>query len=311
MMNKKNSVFLFLLGLILVLFVALYLLGIFNYFEVRFIEEFDWLDFNSKRISLIYLVFLTIFLVLTVAIMMRLILSFKEEKLELTGMNIDDFSIKNENPENNGGSFDKIMNSLNKNLMAIQKFTDIIDVDAEKIDKAKLDDILKDKIDMLYLDISHMLNDIIMSANISELFEKILFWSVSFSGSKRGSIMVVDKNKELYIYKTIGWNKDENIKNIRIPLGDGIAGKVAAENKRIFVTNIENYEDYDFKYKNNYQTKSFISMPIYGIKKVVAVLNLTENKNGLYSMNELEVINVITKLATKIFELIQVKKKIF
>ena len=125
--------------------------------------------------------------------------------------------------------------------------------------------------------------------------------------------MVVDKNKELYVYRTIGWSlkEKEKINEIRIPLGSSISGKVASENKRIFVTNIENYENHEFKYKDNYQTKSFISMPIFGIKKVVAVLNLTENKNNLYSINELEILNIITNLSSKIFELIQLKKKLF
>ena len=120
--------------------------------------------------------------------------------------------------------------------------------------------------------------------------------------------MVVDKNKELYIYKTIGWSEEEKqkIKDIKIPLGTGIAGKVAAKNKRIFVTNIEDYTDHDFKYKEKYETKSFISLPIYGIKKVVAVLNQTENKNGLYTMNDLEVLNIITQLSSKVFKLIQI-----
>ena len=70
-------------------------------------------------------------------------------------------------------------------------------------------------------------------------------------------------------------------------------------------------KEYKNKYKDKYETKSFISMPIVGTKKVVAVLNLTENKNPLYTMNDLEVLNIITKLSSKIFELIQIKKKTF
>ena len=121
--------------------------------------------------------------------------------------------------------------------------------------------------------------------------------------------MVVDKNKELYIYKTIGWSTEEKakIKEIRIPLGSGIAGKVASENKRIFVTNNEGY---DFKYKDKYETKSFISLPVFGMHRVVAVLNLTDNQNGFYSISDLESLNIITSIGSKIFELIQMKKRV-
>ncbi len=76
------------------------------------------------------------------------------------------------------------------------------------------------------------------------------------------------------------------------------------------MTNVENYEDFDFKNKDKYKTKSFISMPIFGIKNVVAVLNLTENKDELYSINDLEILNILTGLSSRIYELIQLKKKI-
>jgi hypothetical protein len=310
-MKKKNSfVFVILLFVTLVLFASLYLIGILNLIKINFIREFEWLNFNSQRISVIYLIFVTIFFVLISAIMGRIILSIKDDKSELTAMNIDDFSIQKDAPVNTPYSLDKIINSLNKNLVAIQKFTDIIDGDMEKIDHAKLEDILKERTDSLYQDFTQMINDIVLSSNVSELLEKILFWGVTFSNSKRGSIMVVDKNNMLSIYKAIGWSNKEKPAEIKIKTGEGIAGKVAAENKRIFVTNIETNSEYDFKFKENYHTKSFISMPVFGIKKVVAVLNLTENKNELYSMNELEMMNIITKLSSKVFELIQYKKKI-
>jgi putative methionine-R-sulfoxide reductase with GAF domain len=241
-----------------------------------------------------------------------MIVALKNENLSLTTMNIDDLSIKKENVESMSTSFEKLVESLNKNINAIKNYTELIDTDLNKVDKTKIEQSFQEAIDSIYQDFSQMFNDISQSSTISELFEKIIYWGVSFSKSKRGSLMVVDKNKELYIYKTIGWSEAEKkkIDEIRIPLGTGIAGKVASENKRIFVTNIENNPEYDYKYKENYQTKSFISMPIVGINKVVAVLNITENRNGLYTMNDMEILNIITKLSSKIFELIQIKKKL-
>ncbi|MBN1214531.1 MAG: GAF domain-containing protein [Candidatus Lokiarchaeota archaeon] len=316
-MKKKIYLFVFMLVIIILLFSILYLIGILNYIESDLIKKIPLLDFTSfglgKSLVIIYLVALTIALLVIISIITAIIVSFKEEKIGLTSLNIDEFSIQKEANQGISNSFDKLVSSLNKNIEAIQKYTEVIDSDVERIDKIKLENTIREKIESLYQDFSHMINDMINVTTVSELFEKILFWGVSFSNSKRGSLMVVDKNKELYIYKTIGWKEEEenNIASIRIPLGEGIAGKVASENKRIFITDLEDYEQHDFKYKENYQTKSFISMPIFGVKKVVAVLNLTENKSGLLDINDLEIINVITKLSSKIFELIQMKKKIY
>jgi signal transduction protein with GAF and PtsI domain len=316
-MRKKIYMFVFLLVVIIFLFFILYFIGILNFFESALIKKIPILDFTSfglgKPLVIIYFIAVTIALLVIVSIITAIIASFKEEKIGLTSLNIDEFSIQKDTNKDFSNSYNKLVTSLNKNIEAIQKYTEVIDTDVERIDKIKLENSIREKIESIYQDFSHMIDDIVSVTTVSELFEKVLFWGTSFSNSKRGSLMVVDKNKELYVYKTIGWKEEEKkkIKDIKIPLGEGIAGKVASENKRIYVTDLEDYEDHDFKYKDNYTTRSFISMPILGVKKVVAVLNLTENKNGLLDINDLEIINVITKLASKMFELIQIKKKIY
>ena len=310
-MKKKIIFYILLVIIIIILFGFLYFIGLSNYLNLKLIKQVDWLEFD-KSIAVLYLVIVTIFLIVVTAIMTRIILSLKQEKLELTSIDVDDISIRGESNENSSDSFKKLMNSLNSNIDAIQKYTETINRDINIIDSIKDENTVQEKIDSLHQNFSQMITDFTQSNTIAELFEKILIWGIKFSYSKRGSIMIVDKNKELYIYKTIGWNKEEKqkISEIRIPLGSEIAGKVAAENKRIFVTNIENYENHNFKFKDKYTTKSFISLPICGIRKVVAVLNLTENKKDMYTLNDLEILNVIMDISSKLFELIQIKKQL-
>ena len=127
--------------------------------------------------------------------------------------------------------------------------------------------------------------------------------------------MAVDKNKSLYVFKSTGWDSatERKLKSVKIPLGNKISGLAAFRNSRIFVKNIEEcYDldiDYDFVYKDQYESKSFVSLPIFGHNRVVAVLNLTDKTNGEYSRGELEILNIITMLCSKIFELLQIKKK--
>lgn len=310
----KKIIFILLFVIIIVLFTLLYFLGIANLMmkETEFFNRFKWLDFGAPIISIFYLIFLSIFFIVVIAIMISLIISLKQENIKLSSTNIEDFSIKMNTKSDALVSLNKLSTTVDKNVEILDQYSKHINNNIEKIKKIEEELSFQEKIDSVYQNFSQMINDIIECVSVSELFEKILFWGSGLSHSKRGSIMVVDKNKELYIYKTIGWTTEEKekIKDIRIPVGSGIAGKVASENKRIFVTNIENYEGYDFKYKDKYETKSFISLPIFGLHRVVAVLNLTENHNGFYSISDLEALNIITNISSKIFELIQIKKRI-
>jgi len=311
-MKGKNIFFILLLTILFGLFLSLYLLGFMNLFltESEFFNKYKWLEFGKPIISIFYLIILTIFFIVVISIMYRLIISLKQDNIKLASANIDDFSIKS--AKNEGSITDKLNNSIDKNIGSIDYYSKNIDKDIDKAIKFEEDSTFQEKIDNLYLNFSQMSNDILQCSNISELLEKILFWGSGLSHSKRGSIMVVDKSKELYIYKTMGWTSEEKlkVKSIKIPLGSGIAGKVAAENKRIFVTNVENFEGHDFKYKDRYETKSFISLPIYGLNRVIAVLNLTDNQNGYYSTSDLEVLNIITNISSKVFELLQLKKRV-
>lgn len=304
--------FILLLIVILFLFFILYFIGITNMFfpNTQILNNLQWLKFNNTTISFLYLIILSIFFIVVISIVISLIISFNHEKSKLsTPSSLDDFSIKT-GKNKIEDSYDNLDKSLQKNIGILNEYSNKIDNDIKQISEIEIENNFQEKLDQFFQEFSQMISDISQSITVAELFEKALIWGVKFSHSKRGSLMVINKEKELYIYRTIGWSNKEkdNINDIKIPLGTGIAGKVAAENKRIFVTNIENYDNYEFKFKDNYQTKSFISLPISGVKNVVAVVNLTDNKKGYYSMNDLESLNIITTLSNKIFELIQRKK---
>ena len=81
----------------------------------------------GKSLVIIYLIAITIALLVIISIISAIIISFKEEKASLTSVNIDDFSIQKQTNEEFSSSFDKLVSSLNKNIEAIQKYTEVID----------------------------------------------------------------------------------------------------------------------------------------------------------------------------------------
>lgn len=326
-MRGKFVFYGFLFFIIIVLFGFLYFLGTMNLFmrESVFFVKYRWFDFgeNSQLLSIFYIIILTIFFILTIAIMSRIIISLKQDspkniiiKNEIPVINnsekeiLKDEVVRKKNNNNNENNNKKEIEEIKK-IEEITQSIKIIERNITNDTNIEKEIMLEEKIKEYTSSLSLMIMEITSSSSIVDLFDKILSWSVQFSNSKRASLMIVDKNKYLYIYKTIGWGEDENnfAKEIKVNIGEEICGKVAENNNAIIVEDIDIYPDHQFKYRSKYKSRSFISMPFFGLNRVVAVINLTDNISGMYLNNEIEIVKSILKLGNKIFENLQTKKK--
>ncbi len=309
---KKQYIFFGLLFFVaIVLFGFLYFLGFMNLLnpDSPFFTKFKWLEFAQPVLSLFYLIIVTIFFLITASIMFRLIISLKvDPSNQKNKSNVSNNEEKNhfEDIEKHSEHKKIGLDITDKNSNAYKQKEDI---KTEQERRAEIEHKLEEEVNVVYQNINQMSTDILNSRNVKELLEKTVFWGAVISASKRASIMVVDKNKELYIYRTIGWSKDEQelINSIRVPMGEGLSGKVALENKKIFVANVDYYKSFDFIHKDKYKTKSFIIVPIYGLQRVIAVLNFTESQKR-YTLGQLEALDLLTKLASKSFELLNYKR---
>jgi len=112
-------------------------------------------------------------------------------------------------------------------------------------------------------------------AGKTELAESVIDIACKLIDSQAGSLMLIDsQNNELYIAASRGL-PPEIISSVRIKIGEGIAGKVAATGKPVFVEDIES--DRRFLRPNStarYESKSFISVPLRVKSKVIGVLNV-------------------------------------
>ena len=123
------------------------------------------------------------------------------------------------------------------------------------------------------------------TTNLDDLLARILDSALEITKAKRGSLLLIDeKTKELTIKLGRGLSQ-EIIDNTRIKIGEGISGRVAQEGAPILVTDIE--EDFRFQRKNNpqYETKSFLgvpltSIPIHSQKNVLGVINISDKISG-------------------------------
>lgn len=117
--------------------------------------------------------------------------------------------------------------------------------------------------------------------NVDELLQDILSITQDYLSVKRVSIMMIDGDY-LTIRAAVGLNLD--YKEIKIPIGDGISGRVAMSGEA-FVMNSGR--------KNNeelgYSTASYMSVPLKIKNKVVGVLNLTDKKDDFFTDEDVKI----------------------
>ncbi len=116
--------------------------------------------------------------------------------------------------------------------------------------------------------------------DLGELLELILKIARTEVGADRGTVFLVDnKHKELWSIVASGLDHQE----IRVPLGKGVAGRVAETGETVNVDDAYSleYHDHSFDQKFSYKTRSMMSLPIrHRTGEIVGVLQLLNKISG-------------------------------
>ncbi len=134
--------------------------------------------------------------------------------------------------------------------------------------------------------------------NIDKLLSLILDNAVQTVKADRGTLYLLDENKHELWSKVL---QGSELVEIRIPVGLGIAGKVAEAGEVINITDA--YKDVrfnpDIDKLSGYQTKSILCMPMRNKDgKIVGVLQLLNKENGAFTSEDEEYINAFSIHAT-------------
>lgn len=142
--------------------------------------------------------------------------------------------------------------------------------------------------------LSKVANLITSGLYVEELLRLIVNVTAEVMNSKICSLMLLDPEKEELVIKATqsvseAYNKKHNIK-----LGEGIAGKVAQDNKPICVLDVKE----DSRYINRDIAKrerlcSLASVPLSVKGKVIGVLNCYTSKKHKFSKPELDVLTAV------------------
>ena len=112
-----------------------------------------------------------------------------------------------------------------------------------------------------------------------ELYETILLKSSELVGAQQGSLMILDNKNNLLSIKAVRGMDKALADGLRVKVGEGISGAIAAKGVPVIVRDIED-EVPSWKNRPRYRTKSFISIPLKLESRVIGVINVSDKLSG-------------------------------
>ncbi|MBN2720071.1 MAG: GAF domain-containing sensor histidine kinase [Proteobacteria bacterium] len=125
----------------------------------------------------------------------------------------------------------------------------------------------------LFLEIGELLNSSLDRVTILRSFCNRL---LALYDAERVSILFLDAAGQNLILTAWAGRYPEDMDEIRIPLGEGVAGWVAATGDAVLVTDVDEDIRFSVRPGDRYRTKSFISVPLKSRGKLLGVLNITD-----------------------------------
>lgn len=118
--------------------------------------------------------------------------------------------------------------------------------------------------------------------NIDTLFEMILEISTDTLGAEAGSIMMLDDEKQTLRFVAVSGAKSHKLKDIKVPVGEGIAGWVVREDKAVLITDVQNDPRFFKKadQKTDFKTKSVLAVPLRAKNSLIGVVEVLNKKNN-------------------------------
>jgi response regulator RpfG family c-di-GMP phosphodiesterase/nitrogen-specific signal transduction histidine kinase len=154
-----------------------------------------------------------------------------------------------------------------------------------------------DIIELNFSLVKELFDVILVTDNISATANLILDILVKYTGTGKCSLMLTNERGELYMQAARGIDIDL-VRNYRVKLGEGIAGTVAKSLLPVLVENIEKDTRFRSTKQACYKTKSFVSCPIVGKKRLIGVLNASDKSDLTpFTEDEFTLIQVIVHQA--------------
>lgn len=135
------------------------------------------------------------------------------------------------------------------------------------------------------------------------LLESIMNKSADLLRAERGSLMLLDSETDALLLEVRKGFINGLAERMRIPKGQGIAGRVAQLGEPMLVENLEIDPRVLQKNKRHYKTRSFLSVPLKIGDRTIGVLNLSDKVSGeVFNEDDLQLIQSFASQAVVVLE---------
>jgi signal transduction protein with GAF and PtsI domain len=150
--------------------------------------------------------------------------------------------------------------------------------------------------------ISKVSNSITSNLYLEDILKLIVTVTAETMNSKICSLMLLDNKNELVLKATQSMSEIYNKKS-HLKIGEGIAGKVALENKPISVHDISKEPEYKFKdIAHKEGLRSLLSVPLAVKGKVIGVLNNYTSNPHKFTKDEINILTTVANQAAIVIE---------
>jgi HD-GYP domain-containing protein (c-di-GMP phosphodiesterase class II) len=131
---------------------------------------------------------------------------------------------------------------------------------------------------------------LISTLDVAAVRRRVMHVVTSLVNAEAGSLLLVDKEKgELFFEVALGDHGDR-VKEIRLKLGDGVAGWVAKYGRPLIVNDVKSEKRFMKKVDHfcDYETRNILCVPIRAKGKVIGVLQAINKLKGQFTDRDLD-----------------------
>jgi diguanylate cyclase (GGDEF)-like protein len=125
-----------------------------------------------------------------------------------------------------------------------------------------------------------MISTLALADNREELFNGLFDMSSELADATSGSLMLFDEHSQSLHVAVARGMSPPLARTMAVPLGEGIAGRVARNGLPLLVNDIERDNRVATPNRPRFRTKSFISLPLKNQGRLVGVLNLADKRDN-------------------------------
>lgn len=118
------------------------------------------------------------------------------------------------------------------------------------------------------------------SFDSDNLFDKVVEYAAEISGARKVSLMIMDKDINRLIVKASKGLSGKEVEEKSVRIGEGIAGKAAAEGKPMLIGDSHGSPDIVEALSGKYEMGLSVSAPIFIKGKIFGVVNTSDKENG-------------------------------